>query len=135
MKIRRWISEHEVLVDFLVHIPWMVWRTFLNILGIIREDIKSSPAFRVVKKIFEVLVCCLTMLFLLGVAGGLLFLANFTDPKSKLRRSMSKYLRLAVEFLKLGRDALKVFGVLAVGAFLISLVLAIDLIVDGRISL
>jgi|GEM_PF-2875298 len=42
---------------------------------------------------------------------------------------------MAIEFLKLGRDAVKAFGVLAVGAFLIGLVLAVDLVVDGRISL
>ena len=56
MKIRQWISEHEVLVDFLLHIPWMIWATFLNILDIIREDIEDSLVFRAVKRFFGFLL-------------------------------------------------------------------------------
>lgn len=52
MRIRNWFKKHEVLVDFLLHIPWILWGIFLGIMERIGEIIKGSLAFRLVKKFF-----------------------------------------------------------------------------------
>ncbi|MDD5554426.1 MAG: hypothetical protein PHU57_02290 [Patescibacteria group bacterium] len=108
-----WGKRHQGLIDFFLLILYVIGLILLSIL-------------RAVKGFFVFLGFCLAMFFLLTIAAGLWIVAIFIDPKSKLRRGIAKYSKLAVEFLKLGRDAFKAFGVLALAALLIGIVVATD---------
>ncbi|MDD5032080.1 MAG: hypothetical protein PHR36_03480 [Patescibacteria group bacterium] len=46
MKAREWLKEHEILIDFLLHIPWMVWATFLSIVERIGKRPKKTEGSR-----------------------------------------------------------------------------------------
>jgi hypothetical protein len=68
----------------------------------------------------------LGIIFLLAITAGLYLLAAVVDPKSKFRIGLAKYSKLAVEFLKLGVDALRAIGLLVTAVSLISMVYIVD---------
>jgi len=128
MRIRNWFKKREVLVDFLLHIPWIFWGTFLGIMERIGESVKGSLVFRLAGTIILYLGFFLGAIIVLALAVGLRFIALFVDPKSKLRR----FLRLAVEFSELPIIVVKSFGIIALAVLLISVTLIVDFAVDRK---
>jgi len=135
VKVKSWFKRHEVLIDFLLHIPWMVWRTFLNILDRIREEIKESLAFRAVKRFFEFFNYFFAFLLLVAAGTVLYIFAFFTDSKRKRPKIVIENRRISliargkqglIMILALVRDAAKAVGLIVFMVLLIGLVCLLD---------